>query len=201
VFVTSVPQARPAPIRSVCSRGKPRLKTLVRVWPGNRGDGCARQPVRSRPLSGRACAHRVPRRDPFDARQPRTKAAEFIVPMCAPGLHRNGKFYDFFYKTRTLMSFRGPRSVTMGTAFSGIFNVIPAKRRTSKHRCQRLLDHPPSRHRRIRPTVGGDDRYLWSRRCGPPAHARPRIDSRTSPLFTGSQAGKPQQRCGGGRMP
>ena len=34
------------------------------------------------------------------------QVAEFIVPMCAPDWTETGKFYD--YKSRTLMSFRGP---------------------------------------------------------------------------------------------
>src|SRR5882672_7325450 len=44
------------------------------------------------------------------------------------------------------------------------------------------------------PAFAGDDRYLWSRRCASQHMPAPQIDSRTSPLFTARQAGKPQQR-------
>jgi hypothetical protein len=57
------------------------------------------------PIRTRMRATVFPGEDPMTLDTPE-QAAECIVPMCAPVWNETGKFYD--YKTRTLMSFRGP---------------------------------------------------------------------------------------------
>ena len=57
------------------------------------------------PIRTRMRASVFPGEDPMTLDTPE-QAAEFIVPMCAPDWTETGKLYD--YRTRTLMSFRGP---------------------------------------------------------------------------------------------
>jgi NAD(P)-dependent dehydrogenase (short-subunit alcohol dehydrogenase family) len=106
VFVTSGAANKASAYLGPYAASKAALETLVRVW----AQETAGTPVRVNlfdpgPIRTRMRATVFPGEDPLTLDTP-DQAAEFIVPMCAPDWTETGKFYD--YKTRTLMSFRGP---------------------------------------------------------------------------------------------
>ena len=106
VFVTSGAASKASAYLGPYAASKAALETLVRVWARE----TAATPVRANlfdpgPIRTRMRATVFPGEDPLTLDTP-DQAAEFIVPMCAPDWSETGKFYD--YKTRTLMSFRGP---------------------------------------------------------------------------------------------
>src|SRR3981189_60877 len=106
VFVTSGAANKASAYLGPYAASKAALETLVRVWARE----TAATPVRANlfdpgPIRTRMRATVFPGEDPLTLDTPE-QAAEFIVPMCAPDWSETGKFYD--YKTRTLMSFRGP---------------------------------------------------------------------------------------------
>ena len=106
VFVTSGAANKASAYLGPYAASKAALETLVRVWARE----TAGTPVRVNlfdpgPIRTRMRATVFPGEDPLTLDTP-DQAAEFIVPMCAPDWTETGKFYD--YKTRTLMSFRGP---------------------------------------------------------------------------------------------
>jgi len=106
VFVTSGAANKASAYLGPYAASKAALETLVRVWARE----TAATPVRANlfdpgPIRTRMRATVFPGEDPLTLDTPE-QAAEFIVPMCAPDWTETGKFYD--YKTRTLMSFRGP---------------------------------------------------------------------------------------------
>ena len=106
VFVTSGAASKASAYLGPYAASKAALETLVRVWARE----TAATPVRANlfdpgPIRTRMRATVFPGEDPLTLDTP-DQAAEFIVPMCAPDWTETGKFYD--YKTRTLMSFRGP---------------------------------------------------------------------------------------------
>jgi NAD(P)-dependent dehydrogenase (short-subunit alcohol dehydrogenase family) len=85
---------------------KAALETLVRVWALETANTKLRVNLfNPGPIRTRMRATVFPGEDPMTLDMPE-QAAEFIMPMCAPSWTETGKFYD--YKTRTLMSFRGP---------------------------------------------------------------------------------------------
>src|SRR5882724_2513818 len=106
VFVTSGAANKASAYLGPYAASKAALETLVRVWARE----TAATPVRANlfdpgPIRTRMRATVFPGEDPLTLDTPE-QAAEFIVPMCAPDWTETGKFY--VYKTRTLMSFRGP---------------------------------------------------------------------------------------------
>jgi NAD(P)-dependent dehydrogenase (short-subunit alcohol dehydrogenase family) len=106
VFVTSGAANKASAYLGPYAASKAALETLVRVWARE----TAGTPVRVNlfdpgPIRTRMRATVFPGEDPLTLDTP-DQAAELIVPMCAPDWTETGKFYD--YKTRTLMSFRGP---------------------------------------------------------------------------------------------
>jgi NAD(P)-dependent dehydrogenase (short-subunit alcohol dehydrogenase family) len=106
VFVTSGAANKASAYLGPYAASKAALETLVRVWARE----TAATPVRVNlfdpgPIRTRMRATVFPGEDPLTLDTP-DQAAELIVPMCAPDWTETGKFYD--YKTRTLMSFRGP---------------------------------------------------------------------------------------------
>jgi NAD(P)-dependent dehydrogenase (short-subunit alcohol dehydrogenase family) len=106
VFVTSAAANKALAYVGPYAASKGALEVLVRVW----ANETASTPVRVNlfspgPIRTRMRATVFPGEDPLTLDTPE-QAAEFIVPMCAPDWTETGKFYD--YKSRTLMSFRGP---------------------------------------------------------------------------------------------
>ena len=91
-------------LRSIESRAE----ALVRVWaPETAGTPIRVNLFNPGPIRTRMRATVFPGEDPSTLDTP-NQAAELIVPMCAPDWTETGKFYD--YKSRTLLSFRGPVS-------------------------------------------------------------------------------------------
>jgi NAD(P)-dependent dehydrogenase (short-subunit alcohol dehydrogenase family) len=106
VFITSAAASTAPGYLGPYAASKAALETLVRTW----ANELASTPVRVNlfspgPIRTRMRASIFPGEDPLTLDTPE-QAAEFIVPMCAPGWNENGKLYD--YKTRSLLSFRGP---------------------------------------------------------------------------------------------
>src|SRR3982074_865095 len=106
VFVTSAAASKALAYLGPYATSKAALETLVRAW----ANETASTPIRINlfnpgPIRTRMRATVFPGEDPLTLDTPE-QAAELIVPMCAPDWSETGKFYD--YKTRTLMSFRGP---------------------------------------------------------------------------------------------
>src|SRR3982074_2432679 len=102
VFVTSAAANKALAYVGPYAASKAALEVLVRVW----ANETASTPVRVNLFSpGPIRATVFPGEDPLTL-DTAEQAAEFIVPMCAPDWTETGKFYD--YKSRTLMSFRGP---------------------------------------------------------------------------------------------
>jgi NAD(P)-dependent dehydrogenase (short-subunit alcohol dehydrogenase family) len=106
VFVTSPASSQASAYLGPYAASKAALETLVRVW----ANETTATPLRINlfnpgPIRTRLRAAVFPGEDPLTLDTPE-QAAEFIVPMCAPGWRETGKLYD--YKTRTLMSFHAP---------------------------------------------------------------------------------------------
>jgi NAD(P)-dependent dehydrogenase (short-subunit alcohol dehydrogenase family) len=106
VFVTSSASSQASAYLGPYAASKAALETLARVW----ANETAATPLRINlfnpgPIRTRLRAAVFPGEDPLMLDTPE-QAAEFIVPMCAPGWTETGKLYD--YKTRTLMSFHAP---------------------------------------------------------------------------------------------
>jgi NAD(P)-dependent dehydrogenase (short-subunit alcohol dehydrogenase family) len=106
VFVTSGAASKAPGYLGPYAASKAALETLVRVWAAE----TAATPIRVNlfspgPIRTRMRASVFPGEDPMTLDTPE-QAAEFILPMCAPEWTETGKLYD--YKTRKLMSFRGP---------------------------------------------------------------------------------------------
>ena len=106
VFVTSGAASKASAYLGPYAASKAALETLVRVWARETAATAVRVNLFDPgPIRTRMRATVFPGEDPLTLDTP-DQAAEFIVPMCAPDWTETGKFYD--YKTRTLMSFRGP---------------------------------------------------------------------------------------------
>src|SRR5712664_1511161 len=106
VFVTSGAASKASAYLGPYAASKAALETLVRVWARETAATAVRANLFDPgPIRTRMRATVFPGEDPLTLDTPE-QAAGFIVPMCAPGWTETGKFYD--YKTRTLMSFRGP---------------------------------------------------------------------------------------------
>jgi NAD(P)-dependent dehydrogenase (short-subunit alcohol dehydrogenase family) len=106
VFVTSAASSQASAYLGPYAASKAAMETLVRVW----ANETTATPLRINlfnpgPIRTRLRASVFPGEDPLTLDTPE-QAAEFIVPMCAPGWLETGKLYD--YKTRTLMSFHAP---------------------------------------------------------------------------------------------
>jgi len=106
VFVTSGAASKASAYLGPYAASKAALETLVRVWARETAATAVRVNLFDPgPIRTRMRATVFPGEDPLTLDTP-DQAAEYIVPMCAPDWTETGKFYD--YKTRTLMSFRGP---------------------------------------------------------------------------------------------
>jgi len=106
VFVTSGAANKASAYLGPYAASKAALETLVRVWAQETASTKMRVNLfNPGPIRTRMRATVFPGEDPLTLDTPE-QAAEFIVPMCAPGWTETGKFYD--YKTRTLMNFRAP---------------------------------------------------------------------------------------------
>jgi NAD(P)-dependent dehydrogenase (short-subunit alcohol dehydrogenase family) len=106
VFVTSGAASKASAYLGPYAASKAALETLVRVWARETAATAVRVNLFDPgPIRTRMRATVFPGEDPLTLDTP-DQAAEFIVPMCAPDWTETGKFYD--YKTRSLMSFRGP---------------------------------------------------------------------------------------------
>jgi NAD(P)-dependent dehydrogenase (short-subunit alcohol dehydrogenase family) len=106
VFVTSAAASKANAYLGPYAASKAALEALVRVW----ANETAITNIRANlfdpgPIRTRMRAAVFPGEDPMTLDTPE-QAAEFIVPMCAPGWTETGKLYD--YRSRKLMSFRGP---------------------------------------------------------------------------------------------
>jgi NAD(P)-dependent dehydrogenase (short-subunit alcohol dehydrogenase family) len=106
VFVTSGAANQAPAYVGPYAASKAALEALVRVWALETANTKLRVNLfNPGPIRTRMRATVFPGEDPMTLDTPE-QAAEFIAPMCAPSWTETGKFYD--YKTRTLMSFRGP---------------------------------------------------------------------------------------------
>jgi len=106
VFVTSGAASKASAYLGPYAASKAALETLVRVWARETAATAVRVNLFDPgPIRTRMRATVFLGEDPLTLDTP-DQAAEYIVPMCAPDWTETGKFYD--YKTRTLMSFRGP---------------------------------------------------------------------------------------------
>src|SRR3981189_2711609 len=106
VFITSGAANMAPAYLGPYSASKAALEALVRAW----ANETASTPIRVNlfnpgPIRTRMRATVFPGEDPLTLDTP-DQAAEFILPMCAPGWTETGKFYD--YKTRKLLGFRAP---------------------------------------------------------------------------------------------
>jgi NAD(P)-dependent dehydrogenase (short-subunit alcohol dehydrogenase family) len=106
VFVTADAAHKANAYRGPYAASKAALDTLVRAWAHETSNG----PIRVNlfdpgPIRTRMRAGVFPGEDPATLDMP-DKAAEMIVPMCAPSWTETGKLYD--YESRTLQSFRPP---------------------------------------------------------------------------------------------
>ncbi|WFU44701.1 SDR family NAD(P)-dependent oxidoreductase [Bradyrhizobium sp. CB82] len=106
VFITSGAANKATAYVGPYAASKAALETLARAWAQETASTKLRVNLfNPGPIRTRMRATLMPGEDPSTLDTPE-QAAEFIVPMCAPGWAETGKFYD--YKTRTLMSFRPP---------------------------------------------------------------------------------------------
>ena len=106
VFITSSAANKAPAYRGPYSASKAALESLVRVWAAETASTPLRVNLFSPgPIRTRMRAAVFPGEDPMTLDTPE-RAAEFIVPMCAPSWSETGKLYD--YKTRTLLSFLPP---------------------------------------------------------------------------------------------
>jgi NAD(P)-dependent dehydrogenase (short-subunit alcohol dehydrogenase family) len=106
VFVTSAAASKANAYLGPYAASKAALDTLVRVWANETTITNIRVNLFDPgPIRTRMRAAVFPGEDPMTLDTPE-QAAEFIVPMCAPDWSETGKLYD--YKSRKLMSFRGP---------------------------------------------------------------------------------------------
>jgi NAD(P)-dependent dehydrogenase (short-subunit alcohol dehydrogenase family) len=85
---------------------KAALDALVRVWANETASTNIRANLFSPgPIRTRMRATVMPGEDPMILDTPE-QVAEYIVPMCLPSWTESGRMFD--YKSKTLMSFRGP---------------------------------------------------------------------------------------------
>jgi NAD(P)-dependent dehydrogenase (short-subunit alcohol dehydrogenase family) len=106
VFVTSGAASKASAYVGPYAASKAALETLARAWAHETASTTLRVNLFSPgPIRTRMRATVFPGEDPATLDTPE-QAAEFIVPMCTPDWTETGKLYD--YRTRTLMSFRGP---------------------------------------------------------------------------------------------
>jgi NAD(P)-dependent dehydrogenase (short-subunit alcohol dehydrogenase family) len=106
VFITSGAANKATAYVGPYAASKAALETLARAWAQETATTKLRVNLfNPGPIRTRMRATLMPGEDPMTLDTPE-QAAEFIVPMCAPGWDETGKFYD--YKTRALMSFRSP---------------------------------------------------------------------------------------------
>jgi NAD(P)-dependent dehydrogenase (short-subunit alcohol dehydrogenase family) len=106
VFVTSAAASKASAYLGPYAASKAALETLARAW----AQETAATPIRVNlfdpgPIRTRMRATVFPGEDPTTLDTPE-QVAEFIVPMCAPDWTETGKLFE--YKTRSLLSFRGP---------------------------------------------------------------------------------------------
>jgi NAD(P)-dependent dehydrogenase (short-subunit alcohol dehydrogenase family) len=106
VFVTSAAANLAPAYLGPYAASKAALEALVRTWAQETAATSIRVNLfNPGPSRTRMRAIVFPGEDP-ETLEPPDQAAALIVPMCAPAWTETGKLYD--YKTRTLMSFRGP---------------------------------------------------------------------------------------------
>ncbi len=106
VFITSGAASKAPAYLGPYATSKAALATLVRVWAAETASTNLRVNLFSPgPIRTRMRAAVFPGEDPMTLETPE-QVAELIVPMCSPAWGETGKLYD--YKSRTLMSFRGP---------------------------------------------------------------------------------------------
>ncbi|QOZ25525.1 SDR family NAD(P)-dependent oxidoreductase [Bradyrhizobium sp. CCBAU 51753] len=106
VFVTSGVAHKANAYLGPYAASKAALEALVRSWANETANTALRVNLFSPgPIRTRMRAQVFPGEDPMTLDTP-DMAAEFIVPMCAPGWTETGKLYD--YKARTLRNFQPP---------------------------------------------------------------------------------------------
>jgi NAD(P)-dependent dehydrogenase (short-subunit alcohol dehydrogenase family) len=106
VFVTSAASHLALAYVGPYAASKAALEALVRVWANETATTAIRVNLFSPgPIRTRMRATVFPGEDPKTLDTPE-QAAEFIVPMCGSSWTETGKLFE--YKTRTLLSFRGP---------------------------------------------------------------------------------------------
>jgi NAD(P)-dependent dehydrogenase (short-subunit alcohol dehydrogenase family) len=106
VFITSAASHLAPAYVGPYAASKAALEALVRVWANETASTAIRVNLFSPgPIRTRMRATVFPGEDPMTLDTPE-QAAEFIVPMCAPGWSETGKVYD--YPTRSLKSFCAP---------------------------------------------------------------------------------------------
>jgi NAD(P)-dependent dehydrogenase (short-subunit alcohol dehydrogenase family) len=106
VFVTSAAASKASAYLGPYAASKAALETLARAWAQETAATTIRVNLFDPgPIRTRMRATVFPGEDPMTLDTPE-QAAEFIVPMCAPEWTETGKLFE--YKTRSLLSFRGP---------------------------------------------------------------------------------------------
>ncbi|HKH01400.1 MAG TPA: SDR family NAD(P)-dependent oxidoreductase [Bradyrhizobium sp.] len=106
VFVTSAAASKASAYLGPYAASKAALETLARAWAQETSATSIRVNLFDPgPIRTRMRATVFPGEDPMTLDTPE-QAAEFIVPMCAPEWTETGKLFE--YKTRRLLSFRGP---------------------------------------------------------------------------------------------
>jgi NAD(P)-dependent dehydrogenase (short-subunit alcohol dehydrogenase family) len=106
VFLTSGAASKATAYLGPYAASKAALETLARAWAAETASTNIRVNLfNPGPIRTRMRASIFPGEDPTTLDTPE-QVAELIVPMCSPDWSETGKVYD--YKTRTLLSFRGP---------------------------------------------------------------------------------------------
>ncbi|HKO69912.1 MAG TPA: SDR family NAD(P)-dependent oxidoreductase [Bradyrhizobium sp.] len=106
VFVTSAAASNASAYLAPYAASKAALETLARAWAQETATTAIRVNLFDPgPIRTRMRASVFPGEDPMTLDAPE-QAAKFIVPMCAPAWSETGKLFE--YKSRTLLSFRGP---------------------------------------------------------------------------------------------
>jgi NAD(P)-dependent dehydrogenase (short-subunit alcohol dehydrogenase family) len=106
VFITSAAASKASAYLAPYAASKAALETLARAWAQETATTSIRVNLFDPgPIRTRMRASIFPGEDPATLDTPE-QVAEFILPMCAPEWTETGKLFE--YKTRTLLSFRGP---------------------------------------------------------------------------------------------
>jgi NAD(P)-dependent dehydrogenase (short-subunit alcohol dehydrogenase family) len=106
VFMTSGIAHKANAYMGPYAASKAALDALVRVWANETASTNIRVNLFSPgPIRTRMRATVMPGEDPMTLDTPE-QVADYIVPMCLPSWSESGKMYD--YKSKALMSFRGP---------------------------------------------------------------------------------------------